>query len=390
MELSPKSPTSLRQTLQYLEWTLIIASLLMAMIVGSYHSLESIIYLSIFHLIFFILSLQIPLKRSLSQRRVYVFLNMSVFVCAILIGWKFDLMLYWSIAKSCFLLGRKDVALTVFFTGVVYFFAVAWRLPYSFQEKAAEIALKGISSCLNIQKAFFNELSFYLGASLFSILFSYRVIAERKSREKSEALTKQVEMLATALERSRIARDIHDSLGHSLTTLAIQLEFAQKLRERDPQQAFAAIDAAIFLANQCLQDVRRALHTLHKSDFDLNQALPALVEQVKSNQAFTVQLDVNLPPLPLQTSHQIYCIVQEGLTNIQKHAQSTQVKLNAWATSDCISIVITDNGQGFDTSLSHTGFGLRGMQERVQLLGGQIKIDSTLGQGTYIQVNIPY
>ncbi len=140
---------------------------------------------------------------------------------------------------------------------------------------------------------------------------------------------------------------------------------------------------------QCLQDVRRSLQPLHQPDFDLNQALITLVQQVRQSQSFNVHFDIQLPPLPLSTSHQLYCIVKEGLTNIQRHAQANHVSLKSWSTSNSITVELTDNGKGFDVKLPHTGFGLRGMEERVQILGGKIKIDSRCGEGTQILVVIP-
>jgi len=221
------------------------------------------------------------------------------------------------------------------------------------------------------------------------VFSSFAIIAERKSRCKAEALTRQVETLAATLERTRIARDIHDSLGHVLTTLDIQLEVAQKLRFRNPDKALQSLDTAKLLASQCLTEVRRALQTMRQTDFDLNAALGTLLEQVNQNQTFTIELKVNLPQLPLQTSHQLYCIMQEGLTNIQKHACAKKISLRGQPTADSIIIDLEDDGVGFDSGLPRSGFGLRGMQERVQILGGQLKLSSTPGQGTQIQVRIP-
>jgi len=215
------------------------------------------------------------------------------------------------------------------------------------------------------------------------------IIAEQKSRQKAEVLTQQVETLAATLERTRIAREIHDSLGHSLTTLDVQLELAQKLYQRDPIQAAKSLDIAKDLTNQCLSEVRRSVQTMRQTNFNLNEALSTLVEQVGRNQAFVIQLDVKLPQLPVQTSHQLYCIVQEGLTNIQKHASATVVSLKGYQTSNAIILKLTDNGQGFEVSAPHTGFGLRGMQERVHILGGELKIKSSLDEGTQIQARIP-
>jgi signal transduction histidine kinase len=215
------------------------------------------------------------------------------------------------------------------------------------------------------------------------------ILAERKSRQRAEVLAQEVETLAARLERTRIAREIHDSLGHTLTTLDVQLEVAQKLRQRDPEQALQAVDTAKKLASQCLEDVRAALSTIRNNDFNLQQALYELIAQVKQHQTLDIVVELHLPTLPLQTSHQLYCIVQEGLMNVQKHAQAKTVWLRGWMADESLTLELEDDGQGFDPGQSRSGFGLRGIEERVQLLGGKLKVSTVAAQGTQIQVTIP-
>ena len=113
----------------------------------------------------------------------------------------------------------------------------------------------------------------YAAASIFVFLLCAMVLAEEKSRYQIVELSEQVESLATSLERTRIAREIHDSLGHTLTDLDTQLAVAQTLRSLDPTRSFQAIDTAKLLARQCIEDVSQALDRMRESDFDLNQAL---------------------------------------------------------------------------------------------------------------------
>ncbi len=214
------------------------------------------------------------------------------------------------------------------------------------------------------------------------------VIAEYKSRLRAEQLSEQVESLVATLERTRIAREIHDSLGHTLTALDIQLEVAQKLRFHNLEQAFEAVDTAKMLAGQCIEDASFALHRMRQSDFDLNQALTALMEQMRQN-AVQVQWEVNLPQLSIHQSYQIYCIVKEGLVNVQKHARASQVSFCGRLTSEGIILDLKDNGIGFDPKTKYAGFGIQGMVERVQLLGGKVEIKTALAQGTQIMVILP-
>ena len=384
---------SIRRIFRHVEWTVLGVSLLIELLdrdsiygMGTHliPNWGTFILMGVFTL----LSLIFPINRPLWQRRAYVFLEILLLVLALLMGVPFDILLYIFIAKSCFLLDRKDVVIIIIATGIAWNLLLIALVP-----RAIEFANAHPEFWSDPKRVLFstllNGIGSYLAASTFVILLSFAVIAERKSRQKAEFLTKEVETLAATLERTRIARDIHDSLGHTLTTLDIQLEVAQTLRQRDPEQARQALDTAKLLASQCLTDVRRALQTMRQTNFNLNQALGTLVEQVQQNQPFKIQMQVNLPQLPLQTSHQLYCIVQEGLTNIRKHAQATHARLQSQFTSDSVTLELIDDGKGFDLELPRSGFGLRGMQERVQLLGGELKIDSAPDQGTYIQVTIP-
>jgi signal transduction histidine kinase len=151
----------------------------------------------------------------------------------------------------------------------------------------------------------------------------------------------------------------------------------------------ARIDTAKGLASQCIGEIDQALQTMRQPEFDLNQALVTLIEQMKQHQPWRMQWDINLPSLPLQTSHQIYCIVKEGLMNVQSHAQASQVWLRGRVTDDSIVLELRDDGRGFDLTQSQTGFGLKGISERVQLLGGKLTIDSAVNQGTRLQITLP-
>jgi signal transduction histidine kinase len=381
-----KSSLSLRWTLRCVEWTLLVMEIAIAVADG-----EVIVpyQLAAFNVTFFLLSFIFPSDRPLWQRRTYIAIEMLLIITANALGLGLGSLLYFFLFKSCILLSRRDVVLTVIATGVAHIFSLAWSLPWLLPQLLEHIRSRGLENYFVPEQILINTLFQYLGLSTFVILLGFVMVAESQSRQRAEALTKEVEKLAANLERTRIARDIHDSLGHTLTTLDIQLEVAQKLRQHDPEKALEALDTAKYLASQCLQDVRLALQTMRQSDFNLNEALNRLVAQFNQSRLFKIKLDINLPQLPLQTSHQIYCILQEGITNIHKHAGATYVNLRGWFTDELIVLMLTDDGKGFNSEQVNSGFGLRGMQERVQMLGGKLKIDSAPGEGTQIQVIIP-
>ncbi|MBD2318242.1 sensor histidine kinase [Phormidium tenue] len=392
MNLLTLPSSSLQRTLRYAEWALLLMMLLLYAIDQYFYKIQLLPNLffraAIFIVIFFVLSFIFPLERPHWQRRVYVAIEIVLILVAQLLWIDFDILLYFFLIKSCFLLSRREVFFTVISTGVAYLFTVLWTLPLLGEQFAETIRPNHWEELYKPQIMVVSSLIEYVGISLFVILLGFVIVEERRSRQRAEALSLEIESLAAALERSRIARDIHDSLGHSLTTLNIQLELAQAMGQRNPDQANQALNNSRQLASQCLESVRQAVQAV-REEFDLTTALQRLIDQVRQNHTFTIQVEVILPPLTLQTSHQLYCVVQEGFTNIQKHAHATKVHLSSQMTSEAILLELEDDGQGFDPTLTYNGYGLKGMQERVHLLGGELQIISAIGKGTRIRVMTP-
>ncbi|MBD6615684.1 sensor histidine kinase [Komarekiella sp. 'clone 1'] len=383
---------SIRRTILYAEWTLLLVTTFICLTSSAIYYLPNTpkIVILPFIFAFALLSLIFPIKHNINQRRAYIFLEILLLLSIRLIGFNLDtILVHIIIAKSCFLLGRKDVIITVIATGLAWSLISFSTFPRAIEWLSSVNPPTAEDTKQIIIDSLIQDVGYYLAASVFVILMSFVVLAEQKSRQQAVTLAQEVEVLAATLERTRIAREVHDTLGHTLTTLDVQLELVQRLRQRKPEQAVQALDTAKILAKQCLQDVRIAVQTMRSKDFNLNEALSTLVEQVKQNQSFTIRVDVSLPKLPLQTSHQLYCIVQEGLTNIQKHAHACCVTLRGYSTVSAIILELTDDGRGFDSELPRSGFGLRGMQERVQLLGGELKINTQINKGTAIQVMVP-
>jgi signal transduction histidine kinase len=230
------------------------------------------------------------------------------------------------LAKSCFLLRWREVVVAAIALGIGNTAISAWILPQRIAEVVerieAGIPVYHVPTILVV-----NAVN-YVGASLVAICFGVVIVAERKSRQRAEVLAQQVELQTATLERTRIAREIHDSLGHSLTTLDVQLELAQRLFQNNPTASQEAVAIAHQLAKQCLQDVRHSVQRLRHDEFDLDRALTNLANRIRQDRSLEIHCALKLPVLTTQQSHQLYCIIQEGLTNVQKHAQATQVNLN--------------------------------------------------------------
>ncbi len=391
----------IRRTLLYIEWT-VIACTAMVITLNSRDEpsffISIVVYLCLS--VCFLLSLLFPIDRPLWQRRVYVALEiMALLPTRTLTGWNLEVLLYLFLVKSCFLLNRRDVITTVIAAGIAWQLGVAWYFSgVPVQLLRERVSLSHISQGLEHPEQYkqqilvarvINDTGSYIGAGTFVVLLSFFVLSEQESRKRAIALTQQMEVLSATLERTRIARDIHDSLGHTLTTLDVQLALSKRAYQDNPKQAFQALSTAKDLASQSLTEVRCALRTMHEKNFDLDQALLTLTEQVQQGQAFKIHVNTNLSQLPPQIGHQIYRIIQEGLTNIQKHAQATSVCLDGKVAANQLTLELVDDGRGFNPQEAHAGFGLRGMRERTMLLKGQLSLESAPGKGTRVYITIP-
>ncbi len=389
--MGSNSLASLQRTVRFIEWAVLLADLASNLLGGHFQDRPQLLPIFCIYVgIFFLLSCKLPIDRPIWQRRTYILVEILLILSANGMQFWFEILQYFVLIKSCLLLRKREVILVALILGIGRVSIINWILPEQIVKMVAQIQRGDINAVFNPQSIVQIHAIGFLGTSLFAICFGFVLVAERQSRQRSEFLAQQVETQAATLERTRIAREIHDSLGHSLATLGVQLELAQRLFDRDRTQAGNALVIAQQLTNQCLQDVRRSVQTIRQTDFDLNQSLQVLAAQVQQNQPLQVQLNLQLPRLSVQVSHQLYCIVQEGLTNIQKHSQATLVRLNGCVTAAEIKIDLWDNGIGFNPNIPSTGFGLSGIQERIQLLHGQVKIYSADGQGTHIQVKIPH
>jgi signal transduction histidine kinase len=240
----------------------------------------------------------------------------------------------------------------------------------------------------------------YLQKPCNPILLQARIatsVEKKRLRDREILYRQQVEHLtATAAaieERNRIAREIHDSLGHSLTALNVQMQAAATLLLTDPTQAHSFLTQAQRLGKTAMQEVResvRALRTDERTEQPFAETIAALAEEFRQVTGITPTVRTQLTqPLSFSGSKTLYRIVQEALTNISKYANATEVEIHSIATDNRIDLTITDNGRGFNFHQQTTGFGLQGMQERVAALNGKFLLTTSPGSGCQIQVELP-
>ncbi|MDJ0800749.1 MAG: sensor histidine kinase [Calothrix sp. MO_167.B12] len=236
---------------------------------------------------------------------------------------------------------------------------------------------------------------------MFVLLLVGTLLAEKQSRQQLSLANRRlreyallIENQATLQERNRIAREIHDSVGHSLTAQSIQLEnVAMLLDDEDVGQATQNLQKARQLGKEALQNVRQSVATLRNHPLggqSLTVAVTKLVQECEKTNGIQINSEINLSyPLSTEISTAIYRVIQEALTNISKHSHADKVRLILKEKTTGILVSIKDNGQGFNPQENTTGFGLQGMRERIEVLGGHLHLTSQLGKGCKIQFEIP-
>jgi two-component system sensor histidine kinase DegS len=226
------------------------------------------------------------------------------------------------------------------------------------------------------------------------------IITERKKAEENLRYYLQEITKAQEEERKRIARELHDSSAQNLIALLHQLENLLTDKTKLPVKEAKALWGFYEQIRDTLQEVRRFSRDLRPSVLDDLGLLPALewvTEDLKNTYWVEVDLKVlgNQRRLFPETELLLFRIVQEALRNIAKHAKASKAEVEIKFNEDKITITVSDNGRGFEPpedlgALTPTGkLGLAGMQERVQLLGGTVRLESEPGKGTTVSVEAP-
>ncbi len=298
--------------------------------------------------------------------------------------------------RSCFLFnawGRGWIAVATFFLflwhQVSYVQNISQLVPFEYQHR---FWMHLIAETL------------MFGFGLFLVLnLATALLAERETQAELTIVHTQLQQyaqqekdLATAQERNRIARNLHDSLGHALSALNMQLQAAVELwkHNRNSERVEPFLEEAQRLGINVMREVRHSVNVLRDEDHSAHSLPDAVSELVQDFQdgtgistTLTIQVDV---PISNSVSYTLYRVVQEALTNIYKHAQARTVEVELNGHSDAVQLRVADDGCGFCHHRSpKSGFGLKGMQERVAALGGTLEIATEPGSGCRVRVEVP-
>ncbi len=276
-----------------------------------------------------------------------------------------------------------------------------WIIAFTFITMASLFFLGGGAAALY-------GFPIYAGGFIFFGAFSASAARAEAARQESQTLLQelreahtklqqyaaQAERLAVSEERNRLAREMHDTLGHRLTVAIVQLEGAGRLVKEDPDRAEEMVATVKEQMRAGLSELRSAVATLREplqADLSLKSALKSLGENFQAATEIEVQMAFahKLPDLSNEYRVAIYRAAQEALTNVQRHAQAKHVRMILTIENDEINLTLRDDGIGLPENADKLGFGLRGIEERAAQLGGRMRLEANPEGGAQICICLP-
>ena len=300
--------------------------------------------------------------------------------------------------------------------GILYFLLSAQamilfrqRIGFSWITIFAAAAMSSITYTLGwreglLSSAVYASGYYFFGA--FATATSQSEAARHRSQELLEELESanqqlreyaaQAEELAAAQERNRLARELHDSVTQTIFSMTLTAESSRILLKRGPKQVEPQLDRLNELAQGALEEMRTLIHELRPAAVVEDGLIPALhkhVDSLKQRDGLVVELNIHGEArIGGEQQDGLFRIVQESLNNVSKHAQVDKALVTLQQTNGRVVLAIEDNGVGFDVSAVPPGeehMGLTSIRERTEMLKGDLKVESSPGEGTRITVDIP-
>lgn len=237
-----------------------------------------------------------------------------------------------------------------------------------------------------------SEILFHWGVTIAVFLVGFGLrLSERRAVDAAlraaaaEAEAEQASLRAVAEERTRIARELHDILGHSLSVMVVQAGAAAQVVDEDPETARRALEAIRATGSDALAEIRRVVSLLREDRPDLSPQpgitrIPELIEQARAD-GLQVEYTVDDDAFELSAGRQlvVYRVVQESLTNIRRHTRATAANVSVRCRDGEVLVTVTDDGHTRLDATATTGHGLLGMRERVALYGGTLETGQEQG-----------
>lgn len=294
-------------------------------------------------------------------------------------GGVWRVLLYPVLAHAVILLQWRGIAVVAAICGGIYLWAFPWHVGG---------IVRFVIECTFCVVCMHMVVSAQKGRATLEIL----ALDLEDANRQLGSYAAQAEELAVARERNRMAREIHDSLGHYLTVIRVQLEAALAVQDSDPGKARDAMSKAQTMAEDGLREIRDSIATLRATPLEQRTLCEALLALVAESEASGLPVKMEVQGVERKLSEAagltLYRVAQEGLTNIRKHAPGAKPRLLlTFDAAPSVRLTVSDDGPGCDSP--DGGFGLVGLRERASLLRGSFSTETAPGEGFTLTVELP-
>ena len=259
-----------------------------------------------------------------------------------------------------------------------------------------ELRLKGLQQTIDKAAHLVSQISVVQNYLTQDLKFVGEALQEAK--RKQDFGLKIIE--AQEQERKKLSREIHDGPAQMLANVMMRSDLIERVqRERGPEEALVEIRSLKVMVRNALYEVRRIIYDLRPMALDDLGLVPTLRKYLQTTEDYNINSGVRLSfvnvgqviRLPSDMEVALFRLVQEAVQNSLKHAQPKHIQVKLSISKELVTVVIKDDGKGFDASIQKEGsFGLVGMRERIELLEGSMTIDSQPGAGTLVLIQVPY
>ncbi len=289
----------------------------------------------------------------------------------------------WHMSGMCVLAFVLALSIPTSSVFIVYACAFCMALP---KLKHQYAALGGILAATAVVSLILKpDVYFYLPALFFGAIVGLLNINQKQLNAKAKALKlsqDEVKKLATVTERERIARDLHDAIGHQLSAIALKAELAETLCDHDTEKAKSIMQQVHTMSRTTLKEVREVVSNYHAANFEETLVhIKALLQL----QEIEVVCEVASTDFSHAQEQTLCFILKEAVTNIVKHASATEVSLKLEIIKDHFVLSIKDNGSGFSAK-GLQGNGLASIQKRAELLDGSLQINQNAGSEILVRI----
>jgi signal transduction histidine kinase len=296
-----------------------------------------------------------------------------------------DSSLLWPLVWVLAMLYREYGYISIIFASITIA-AILFMVPFSLESLLALVGL-----FLGMRSRKIRQDAYQMSQMHLKELNEAHMELQEAHAELQEATVHSVRYAALE-ERTRLAREIHDGIGHQLTSLIVQLQALEIMLPGDPKGASESITQLLHISRQAMAEVRMAVREWSNDEMGLGLiALKGLVSQTqgRSSIQFHFVHNSDITEWPIETSIVLYRVLQESLTNVLRHSNATSVSVHIKEMDDQIILTVADDGSYTEDLPLTPGFGLKGMMERCHLHGGTCMLTPEKPHGLRIEVTLP-